>query len=141
MPTPGHKEIVAAKTALQALLSTHLLPDVTMTRFLAELPADARLNDLPSTDAANLIESLEGYLIFSVHFLIGRLSQMQSEAAASVVSDYLEDALLALLALQPEFKIAEEHYLLLADFYRRRGREKEASALLEFLEQPSGTPN
>jgi hypothetical protein len=141
MPTPGHKEIVAAKIALQALLTTHLLPDVTMTRFLADLPADDCLNDLPYTDAEKLIESLEGYLIYSVHFLIGRLSQIKSEAAYSVVSDYLENALLALVALQPEFKVAEEHYLLLADFYRRRGREEEASALLEFLEQPSGTPN
>jgi hypothetical protein len=141
MPTPGTKEIVAAKIALLNLLSTDLLPSVTMTRFVAGLPADDRLNNLSSTDAQQLIESLEGYLIFSVHFLIGKLSQIQSETAASVASSSLENALLALLALQPEFKVAEEHYLLLADFYRRRGREEEASALLEFLEQPSGNPN
>jgi hypothetical protein len=141
MPTPGTKEIVAAKIALLNLLSTDLLPSVTMTRFVAGLPADDRLNNLSSTDAQQLIESLEGYLIFSVHFLIGKLSQIHSETSASVASSSLENALLALLALQPEFKVAEEHYLLLADFHRRRGREEEASTLLEFLEQPSGNPN
>ncbi len=141
MPIPGTREIVAAKIALQNLRSTHLLPSVTMNRFLDGLPADGGYNNLSSTESKHLVESLEGYLIFSVHFLTGKLSQIQSETAASNVFSSIEDALLALLALQPEFKVAEEHYLLLADFYRRRGREEEASALLRFLEQPSGNPN
>ena len=140
MPMPGIREIVAAKIALQNLLATNLLPDITITRFLAGMPADDRLNHLSSQDTKQLIEGLEGYLIFSVHFLIGRLSHAHSETF-TVASRNLEDLLLALLALQPEFKVAEEHYLLLADFYRRRGREEEASALLRFLEQPSGSPN
>ncbi len=137
---PGNREIVAAKSALQKLLASNLLPDTTITRFLSEMPADERLNNLSSQDTERMVESLEGFLIFSVHFLIGRLSQAHSKSA-NVAASNLEDMLLALLALQPEFKIAEEHYLLLADFYRRNGRMEEASALLKFLEQPSGNPN
>jgi hypothetical protein len=127
MTTPNAQEIISAKTTLQALLTSRLMPSRSIIEFLAESPNDEEL--AASTYLADYAAQLLIYLTGSVQFLWGlRFCPRRDE-----VVQHLEAVLLALLALKPEPELAHEHVELLVEFYEELGRTEEAERFQALL--------
>lgn len=136
------QQIVAARAALQGLLTSNLFRSNTIAVYLAGLPPDESIATLSRPQLEEIVVTLEGFMSSSVQYLMGMLTQFETGSAPENVLTHLEDILLAYLAFSPEFTLAEEHIRLLAECYEQKGRFVVAQSLLKFLSFPAdGTVN